>query len=341
MPMNCDQAIEFLPWLLNGTLEATERDEVRRHLATCERCRAALKDTRDAWTIFGQHIPSDALVALAYGEIPEGIDPAVAERHLATCAECAAELELARTSRRLEEDDKIAVFPGARSRQEPVADRGSRTWRAAALAAGLAGLVAGTGWFYEFQQAGSLAEQLAQKPAAVQETRPAAPVPPPPVQTDDAAQRQMAEMNKKVQESQETLAKIGSQLEQANRQIADLQKQPRGRVEPQIIASTISMDESRDVVRGETKTIVVRKDQNVTLSLGSRAEDEIPRSIEILGAGRQLAWSGTGLNRDQGRGEYQILLSAGSLAPGSYTIQLYTTENGKRVPRESYKIRVE
>jgi len=341
MPMNCDQAIEFLPWLLNGTLEATERDEVRGHLATCERCRAALKDTRDAWTIFGQHIPSNALVALAYGEVPEGIDPAVAERHLATCAECAAELELARTSRRLEEDDKIAVFPGARSRQEPVAGRGSRTWRAAALAAGLAGLVAGTGWFYEFQQAGSLAEQLAQKPAAVQETRPAAPVPPPAPQTDDAAQRQMAEMNKKVQESQETLAKIGSQLEQANRQIADLQKQPRGRVEPQIIASTISMDESRDVVRGETKTIVVHKDQNVTLSLGSRAEDEIPRSIEILGAGRQLAWSGTGLNRDQSRGEYQILLSAGSLEPGAYTIQLYTTENGKRVPRESYKIRVE
>jgi anti-sigma factor RsiW len=341
MPMNCDQAIEFLPWLLNGTLEATERDEVRRHLATCERCRAALNDTREAWTIFGQHIPSDALVGLANGEIPAGVDPAVAERHLATCAECAAELELARTSRRLEEDDRIAVFPGARSRQEKRSEGSSRTWRAAALAAGLAGLVAGAGWIYEFQQAGSLAEQLAQKPAAVQETRPAAATPPAAVQTDDASRRQMAEMTRTVQESQKTLTEIGSRLEQANRQIADLQKQPRGRVEPQIIASTLSMDESLDVVRGETKAIRVPKNQGVTLRLGSRAEDEIPRSIEILGAGRQLAWSGTGLNRDQGRGEYQILLPAGSLEPGSYTIQLYAAENGKRVPRESYKIRVE
>src|SRR3954454_11692273 len=111
MPMNCDQAIEFLPWLLNGTLEATESGEVRRHLATCERCRAALNDTRDAWTIFSQHLSSEALVALAHGEAPAGIDPALAERHLASCPECAAELELARTSRRLEEYEKIAVFP--------------------------------------------------------------------------------------------------------------------------------------------------------------------------------------------------------------------------------------
>src|SRR5690242_2639193 len=109
MPMNCDDAIEFLPWLLNGSLEAGERDEVRRHLATCERCRAALTDTRDAWGIFSQHLPSEALVALAYGETPAGIDPVLAERHLASCPQCAAELELARTSRRLEEDDRIAV----------------------------------------------------------------------------------------------------------------------------------------------------------------------------------------------------------------------------------------
>ncbi len=235
MPMNCDQAIEFLPWLLNGTLEATERDEVRRHLATCERCRAALNDTRDAWTIFGQHIPGDALVALAYGEIPAGVDPAVAERHLATCAECAAELELARTSRRLEEDDKIAVFPGARSRQEPVADRGSRTWRAAALAAGLAGLVAGTGWIYEFQQAGSLAERLAQKPAAAQETRPA----PSPTRIDDGSSRQMAELSGKLQEVQKTQAELDRQLEQAKGQIAEIARERESLSRPQAGALVI------------------------------------------------------------------------------------------------------
>src|SRR6059058_1585796 len=123
MPMNCDDAIEFLPWLLNGSLEARERDEVRRHLTDCERCRAALNDTREAWTVFSQHLPGEALVALAYGEAPAGVDPALAERHLASCPECAAELELARTSRRLEEDDRIAVFPGRTPRVEAPQDK--------------------------------------------------------------------------------------------------------------------------------------------------------------------------------------------------------------------------
>src|SRR3954454_9110917 len=135
MPINCDEAIEYLPWLLNGSLEAGESGEVRRHLATCERCRAAWNDTRDAWTIFSQHLPSEALVALAYGETPAGVDPALTERHLASCPECAAELELARTSRRLEEDDKIVPFPGPRPSKET--SETSRGWRAAALAAGL------------------------------------------------------------------------------------------------------------------------------------------------------------------------------------------------------------
>ena len=56
--MTCDQAIELLPWHLNGTLEAGETAEVRQHLETCERCRAALAETRQAWSVFAQHIPS-------------------------------------------------------------------------------------------------------------------------------------------------------------------------------------------------------------------------------------------------------------------------------------------
>ncbi|HYO15489.1 MAG TPA: zf-HC2 domain-containing protein, partial [Thermoanaerobaculia bacterium] len=102
--MTCEQAIEILPWYLNGTLEAKEQEEVRHHLGTCEACRQALAETRDAWRIFDQHLPSEALVALAWGETPAGIDSTLAERHLAACPQCAADLELARTSRHLEED---------------------------------------------------------------------------------------------------------------------------------------------------------------------------------------------------------------------------------------------
>ena len=157
--MNCDQATELLPWLLNGTLDPGDRDEVRRHLTGCGRCREALSHTQEAWRIFDQHLPAEALVALAYGEAPADLDPALAERHLASCPQCAAELEMAGMSRHLEEEDRIALFPGRARQQEP---RGTRVWRATALAASFAGLVAVAGWIHSVQQSPSgtqLAEQ--------------------------------------------------------------------------------------------------------------------------------------------------------------------------------------
>lgn len=164
--MTCEQAIEILPWYLNGTLEATEREEARRHLATCEACRRALAETRDAWRIFDRHLPSEALVALAWGETPEGIDPALAGRHLAGCPQCAAELELARTSRHLEEDDRIALFPAkpaAAPAREVRRDGEYRTWRGAALAAGLAAVLAMGGSFFYAQQAKQDSQQAHQE----------------------------------------------------------------------------------------------------------------------------------------------------------------------------------
>ncbi len=148
--MTCDQSIELLPWYLNGTLEAGERAEVRRHLETCERCRAALAETGQAWSVFAQHVPTPDLVALAWGESPSGIDPTAAEEHLASCAECTAELELARMSRRLEEENNVALFPVAKPR--PATGVAPRTWRATALAASLAAVVAAGGWLHTAQE---------------------------------------------------------------------------------------------------------------------------------------------------------------------------------------------
>ena len=85
--MNCEKATELLPWYLNGTLDESERREVRGHLAGCEGCRQALEDTRLAWTIYDQHIPSEALVALAWGESPEGYDSEVLDRASQECRE--------------------------------------------------------------------------------------------------------------------------------------------------------------------------------------------------------------------------------------------------------------
>ena len=334
MPMNCDLAMEFLPWLLNGTLEAAERDEVRRHLATCESCRAALNDTREAWTIFAQHLPSDALVALAYGEAPAGVNPEVAERHLASCPECAAELELARTSRRLEEDDRIAVFPGTRTRPVKSAG-GDRTWRAAALAAGLTGIVALGGWFHEFRTADDLADRLARAPKAEQ-SRPA---PAPPL----AANASLAEeqLRSQLQASREKQDELAKSLEAASGKLASIEQKASALLQPQVNVWSDSVSGSPDVVRdgGKPSEQVLPGSRLAVPILGADSTNAV-RDVEILDSRGSVLWSGSGLRSTDSQ-EYRLAIPPGFLKPGKYTIQLYASENGKRVKRESYRIRVE
>lgn len=171
MRMNCDDAIERLPWLLNGTLEEEVRRQVLEHLEGCERCRAALGESRDAWRIYAAHIPTEDLVAHAWGE-PTGTDSELLADHLAACAQCSAELEMVRTSRQLEEDDRVALFaprrpaapPAETAPAVPAAARATGSagkWRAAALAASLAGLVAIGGWFETVGRLRSTEDRLA------------------------------------------------------------------------------------------------------------------------------------------------------------------------------------
>jgi anti-sigma factor RsiW len=295
--MNCDEAIEFLPWLLNGSLEAAERDEVERHLATCERCRAALKDTRDAWTIFSQHIPREALVALAYDEVPAGVDPAVAERHLATCPECAVELELARMSRQFE-GESIVPFP---IKKVPKTDREYRTWRGAAMAASLTGLIAFGGWFHAAQRSGLVSELEAK---------------------NQAIQQQQATLEGEVKDIRSSMVQL---------------------TKPQI--NTLAPELHSDVVRGGHDEIAIPANQTATpLLYADPAVHSPERTIAILNESGAPIWQDTERLRaseSPGPQFFTITLLPGFLKPGRYTIQLYTIENGKRVPRESYKIRVE
>jgi anti-sigma factor RsiW len=164
MRMNCDDAIERLPWLLNGTLEEEEHRQVMDHLASCERCRSALAGSRDAWRIYTAHIPTEDLVAHAWGE-PTATAPELLADHLEGCPQCSAELEMVRTSRQLEEDDRVALFSPRRPAApdaSPVRTAGSAgKWRAAALAASLAGLVAIGGWFENAGRLHTAQERLA------------------------------------------------------------------------------------------------------------------------------------------------------------------------------------
>ena len=108
--MDCEQAIERLPWLLNSTLWSPKSGASGAHVASCEACRQALDETRLAWQVFDEHLPAEVLTALAADEEP-GIDRRLAERHLAECPRCAAELEMVRASRALLENEGVATLP--------------------------------------------------------------------------------------------------------------------------------------------------------------------------------------------------------------------------------------
>jgi putative zinc finger protein len=330
--MNCNQAIELLPWLLNGTLEAGESDELRRHLETCESCRQALQETRDGWKIFSQHLPAEALVSLAYGERPVAVGSPLAERHLASCPQCAADLELAKMSRRLEEDEKIAVFPAARSRSD--ADSGFRKWRAAAMAAGLVGIVAASGWMYSAQHAASLSERLAQRPAPSAAGRPTEPMPS--TIGGDASRQQIARLAGQVQEAERTQVRLQEELKQATGQLAELKSQPRGSSEPRINTWS-GLVSAGDVVRGQSEevTVEIPGNREATPFLEATGENT-PRRIEIRDANGQLRWHASGLLRTD-QDDYRLTIPAHFLEPGKYTIQLYGTDGESR---ERYTIQV-
>lgn len=135
--MDCEAASERLPWLLNGTLEGREAEEVRGHIETCPRCRAEMDETRKAAAVFGAHLPAAAVIDLAWDRSPQDLDRGLADRHLASCPECREELDLARESRRLEQADAA----------EPIRRRTRVGWPAIALPATLAaGLAVGLWW---------------------------------------------------------------------------------------------------------------------------------------------------------------------------------------------------
>jgi len=337
--MTCDQAIELLPWYLNGTLEPGERAEVRQHLTTCESCRAALAETVQAGAVFAhestaQHIPAADLVALAWGEPPSGIEPAARE-HLASCAECAAELELARMSRRLEEEDNVAVFPITRRQTAP--SRAYRGWRAAAIAASLAGLVAAGGWF---QTARQPQQAVVVRPAAAPPANPA-PVPQPqaPAATpgSDTA-GELAMLRQKVKELSDVADGLQSQVRKGQEQVAHLTADPA--LSPYVSPTDVvrGKEENADIAVVPAKASMALLPLRATLpETGAHDHHE----VVILSAGGTVLKTKS-VRRDP-NGSYLLALIQGELKPGDYTLQVYVTAGGKRDPETegTYKIRVQ
>jgi len=147
----CAEIAERLPELLNGSLEAGERARLEAHLQGCAACRQELHEVRLAAAVFAAHLPSDALVALAWDRPPSGLDPELARRHLELCPECAAELQQVLESRALETE--VAQVVPLRRPLPP------RRWLGhGAVSAALVAAFAGGAWWRGTREERRLAE---------------------------------------------------------------------------------------------------------------------------------------------------------------------------------------
>lgn len=152
----CEHVSHRLPWRLNGTLSEAEAREVDEHLATCAACRRDWEETAEAAGIFDAHPPAEALTALVWDQEVAGFSHEELSAHLASCPACAEALELARQSRRLEEEKEGGTVV-------PLAPRSprSRPWPRLAAAAAVVAAVSLTGWLVSWRQQTELRGSLA------------------------------------------------------------------------------------------------------------------------------------------------------------------------------------
>jgi hypothetical protein len=115
--VNCEQAVERLPWLLNGSLPEDEHHQVVAHLQDCARCRAELASTRAAWELFAAHPASAALVDYAFDRSVAEPRRGAIESHLVTCATCRDEVARVRAAEGVGIQPLRALRPGPSGRR--------------------------------------------------------------------------------------------------------------------------------------------------------------------------------------------------------------------------------
>ncbi|MGE0128717.1 MAG: zf-HC2 domain-containing protein [Blastocatellales bacterium] len=331
--MNCQHVTEILPWLLNGSLEAAEREAARAHLAQCGQCRQELQETAFAFAAHQQHAPEEALVDYAFNRPSPDFDRDLIERHLAECEQCAAELEMLEESHRLmneegkAEDNVVAFKPRPRptdgAAEATPAPTPARFWAYGAIAASVIGVVSLIGWWWNWRQAGNLNEQQV------------------------AMNRRLAGLEAENQQLRQTGPQAANQLEQANREIANLKTQVEELSAPQINIPVLEVLPQELTERGDGARVnqlqIPRGARTITLILNSQSGSESKSySLEILDARRNVVWRQQGqqnLTRHS-TGDYTINISTELLPPGNYTFNVYGQADGKRVKIESYRIRI-
>lgn len=333
--MSCEHVAELLPWLLNGTLGEEERRTVEGHLEGCPRCRRELEDTAFAGRVFRQHLPTEVLVDYGFGRTSESLDVTVVEEHLAHCPKCAAELELVRESRRLEQEEdegprEASVLPfdsqtPTRTRASP----GSVWWRRAALAAGFAGLVVGSGWWWN-------ALQHAAQRSAWEERE---------AELGTRIEKRSGDLERQLAEAREERARLAEDLERKTREGDRLRERVAALEAPRLNVWVTDVAPAETVLRGEEEPAVLSVPagaETLTLLLQPPASLPAPTpgaagyELELVDSAGERRWSEEGL-RLQPEGDFTVSLRLDTLPP-RFTLRLLSSGDGESRELARYPI---
>ena len=349
--MDCERVAELLPWLMNGTLESSEQRLVREHLMRCQGCQRELAQSSFAWSVYQQHVPTQALVNIAYDRPIIAAERNLFERHVEACPDCAEQLEMVRESRRLEaqeEKEEAAQVVPLASKRVAWWQR-AHAWQYGALAASLLIVIAVGGWLLSWQQARSLRadsaeaekvlrerladlerenERLRQTEARLN-------------QQQDQSNGEIAQLRAQIEEAQ---ARIRHQKEQTDRELARAKGRGTGAHAPQVNILALDIYPVGLTQRAERATsneiAIPRNVKAVTLILNSQAPPNYrSHDIEIVNPRGKVVWSASGLVRNS-TSDYTISVPADYFAPGSYTINVFGEAAGQRTKVESYQIKV-
>ena len=325
--MECERINELLPWLANGTLEIEERRAVSEHLADCQNCRRELDETFLALAVHQQHLPAESLIDYAFDQPIVTIDRSLIESHLRNCHECSEQLAMVRESRLLEEIQERQPVPPV----SKISVRTASVWRYAALAASLIAVIGIGGWLFSQQQEEVRLARLSEQQREMSER----------LVGLEADNRRAEAENQRLKESE---SEFQRQKEEADREIARLQEQVARLTSPQLNTPTLDVFPGALTERAEGRSLneleIPGSARSVTLILNSQSSNVYSNySIEILNPRHRVIWRGQGLMR-QPTNDYTIIVPTSLLPPGSYGIDVYAQDEGKRVKVESYNIRI-
>lgn len=309
--MDCKQVRELLPWYLNGTLEDSEKKAISEHLATCSECRRELVETRFAGSAHGAHLPTEVLLGRAHGVESPNWDRQLIDSHLESCEECSQLSQILEHSRLLRD----AAQPPLAYKSRSASSR--RSWRHLAVAAGLAAVLSGAGWFSAWQELRSRNLESASRHASL----------------EDEVQR-LADQNQNLQQ----LADSGRQAQDRVRELEQRLTAPRLNTP---VFDLFPGDPTLRGVDDEGTLTISQGTQVVTLTLNPQSLDaHATYDVEIRDASGQAILSLPGLLPQKPEDYFAFAVSAESLPEGTLSLILFGVDAGRRTQLETFRMKV-